>query len=57
MKPHFKKINLGVLFFSPCTCSHWGFQGVRVADHLIKDANYLIKFGTLGSVFLPAVQH
>lgn len=50
-------LNKEFFFLSPGTRSHWCFQGVGVTDHLIEDSDYLVKFGTLCAVFLPAVQH
>lgn len=42
---------------SPRTRAHRRLQGVGVTDHLVQDADDLVELGTLGSVFLPAVQH
>lgn len=53
---HYTRVHLEVSS-SPCARSHGRFQSVGVADHLVKDADYLLEFGTLCSVFLPAVQH
>lgn len=43
--------------FLPCTCSHWRFQRAGIADHFVQNGDYLVEFGPVSSLLLPAVQH
>lgn len=46
-----------MVLFLPRTGSHWRFQRVGIADHFVQDGDYLVEFGPVGSLLLPAVQH